>query len=245
MRAFAMTGIVTASWISTILSGSAMRATPPSARMSAGTRSRAITATAPASSAIRACSAVVTSMITPPLSMSARPLFTRIVPISAIPADSSLAVPGRRRGQSGRSAVEAAEHLVHLVLGRRHRPQEDGVLLRAHDVVDVRLQLLRSEEPEPMLDAERVVGVGAERDPDGVARMERQQAAVLRMPFDDPELRRVGRHLIALLAQAARRRLRLVGRGLALAAGSQQGQQEREGDQQPHRAATVPRRAVE
>src|SRR5215217_3251966 len=84
MRHFAITGIVTASWISRILSGSAMRATPPSRRMSAGTRSSAITATAPASSAIRACSAVVTSMITPPLSISARPLLIRIVPVSAI-----------------------------------------------------------------------------------------------------------------------------------------------------------------
>ena len=53
-----------------------MRATPPSARMSAGTRSNAITATAPASSAILACSAVTTSMITPPLSICARPAFT-------------------------------------------------------------------------------------------------------------------------------------------------------------------------
>ena len=35
-----------------IMSGSDMRATPPLARMSAGTRSRAMTATAPASSAI-------------------------------------------------------------------------------------------------------------------------------------------------------------------------------------------------
>ena len=57
-----------------------MRATPPSARMSAGTRSSAITAQAPACSAIRACSASVTSMITPPLSISARPLLTRKVP---------------------------------------------------------------------------------------------------------------------------------------------------------------------
>ena len=40
-----------------IRSGSLMRATPPSRRMSAGTRSSAMTATAPASSAIRACSA--------------------------------------------------------------------------------------------------------------------------------------------------------------------------------------------
>src|SRR5262249_28519205 len=84
MRAFAITGMVTASWISAILSGSAMRATPPSRRMSAGTRSSAMTAQAPASSAIRACSASTTSMITPPLSISARPLFTRMVPMSAI-----------------------------------------------------------------------------------------------------------------------------------------------------------------
>src|SRR5207244_7264175 len=59
------------------------RATPPSRRMSAGTRSSAMTAQAPASSAIRACSALVTSMITPPLSISARPLLTRMVPVSA------------------------------------------------------------------------------------------------------------------------------------------------------------------
>src|SRR6266511_464508 len=61
-----------------------MRATPPSTRMSAGTRSSAITATAPASSAIRACSASTTSMITPPFSISARPVFTRMVPSSSI-----------------------------------------------------------------------------------------------------------------------------------------------------------------
>ena len=82
MRHFAITGIVTASWISVIIAGSDMRATPPSRRMSAGTRSSAITATAPASSAIFACSALTTSMITPPLSISARPLLTRIVPVS-------------------------------------------------------------------------------------------------------------------------------------------------------------------
>src|SRR5215831_3212674 len=39
------------------------------------TRSSAITATAPASSAILAWSAVVTSMMTPPLSISAKPVF--------------------------------------------------------------------------------------------------------------------------------------------------------------------------
>src|SRR5687768_1460964 len=80
MRAFAITGIVTASWISAILVGSAILATPPAARMSAGTRSRAMTAQAPADSAIFACSAVTTSMMTPPFSISARPDLTRKVP---------------------------------------------------------------------------------------------------------------------------------------------------------------------
>src|SRR6478672_12632155 len=84
MRALAMTGIETASMMPSIMSGSLIRDTPPWARMSAGTRSRAITATAPASSAIFACSALTTSMITPPLSISARPLLTRIVPVSCI-----------------------------------------------------------------------------------------------------------------------------------------------------------------
>ena len=54
IRAFAMTGIVTVSMISLIIFGSDMRATPPCTRMSAGTRSSAMTATAPASSAMRA-----------------------------------------------------------------------------------------------------------------------------------------------------------------------------------------------
>jgi hypothetical protein len=55
IRALAMTGMVTVSMISLIILGSLMRATPPWDRMSAGTRSRAMTADAPASSAIRAC----------------------------------------------------------------------------------------------------------------------------------------------------------------------------------------------
>ena len=54
-----------------------MRATPPSARIMAGTRSRAMTDVAPASSAMRACSTFITSMMTPPLSISARPTFRR------------------------------------------------------------------------------------------------------------------------------------------------------------------------
>jgi hypothetical protein len=44
------------------MAGSDMRATPPSRRMSAGMRSRAITATAPAASAILACSTFITSI---------------------------------------------------------------------------------------------------------------------------------------------------------------------------------------
>ena len=66
--------------IPSIMSGSLILATPPWARMSAGTRSSAITATAPASSAIFAWSGVTTSMITPPLSISAMPRLTRAVP---------------------------------------------------------------------------------------------------------------------------------------------------------------------
>src|SRR5688572_8851436 len=105
-----MTGMVTASWISAILVGSAMRATPPSALMSAGTRSSAMTATAPAPSAIRACSASVTSMITPPLSISARPLFTRIVPSSAMPK----VYPERLRRQELERRVRLLERRNHV-----------------------------------------------------------------------------------------------------------------------------------
>src|SRR2546423_316073 len=75
-----MTGMDTAPMMPSIMSGSLIRATPPWARMSAGTRSSAMTATAPASSAILACSGVTTSMITPPLSISAMPRLTRAVP---------------------------------------------------------------------------------------------------------------------------------------------------------------------
>ena len=77
MRALAITGMLTVFMISSILEMAAMRATPPSLRMSAGTRSSAMTADAPASSAILACSALVTSMMTPPFNISARPTFTR------------------------------------------------------------------------------------------------------------------------------------------------------------------------
>ena len=82
MRALAMTGMVTAALMASIISGSLMRATPPSRRMSAGTRSSAMTAHAPASSAILACSPVTTSMMTPPFNISARPRFTGYVPVA-------------------------------------------------------------------------------------------------------------------------------------------------------------------
>src|SRR4051794_38029742 len=105
-----MTGIVTASWMPLTSSGSDMRATPPSRRMSAGTRSSAMTAAAPASSAIFACSAVTTSMITPPLSISARPAFTRKVATSFIATDGS---PGPLGRSGARSPIgRAPDHLL-------------------------------------------------------------------------------------------------------------------------------------
>ena len=82
IRHLAMTGMDTAAMMPSIMSGSLILATPPWARISAGTRSSAITATAPASSAILAWSGVTTSMITPPLSISAMPRFTRAVPVA-------------------------------------------------------------------------------------------------------------------------------------------------------------------
>ena len=54
--------------------------TPDQARIAED--ARAMTATAPASSAIRAWSGVTTSMITPPLSISAKPRLTSLVPVS-------------------------------------------------------------------------------------------------------------------------------------------------------------------
>jgi len=93
MRALAMTGMVTARLISRMRPGSDMRATPPCARMSAGTRSSAMTAQAPASSAMRACSGVTTSMMTPPRSICARPTLTEKVADLDCLEGSSRAVP--------------------------------------------------------------------------------------------------------------------------------------------------------
>ena len=110
MRALAITGIFTAAMIPSIISGSLMRATPPSRRMSAGTRSSAMTAVAPASSAMRACSGVTTSMMTPPFSISARPRFTRAVPVAwgACGAASRGLMSRIRRSSYRRSAAGSA-----------------------------------------------------------------------------------------------------------------------------------------
>ena len=93
-----MTGIVTAALMPSIISGSDMRETPPSRRMSAGTRSSAMTAVAPASSAMRAWSGVTTSMITPPFNISARPRLTRNVPVWR--ADGVVAAAAAVRGSA-------------------------------------------------------------------------------------------------------------------------------------------------
>ncbi len=120
IRTFAITGTVTTSMISSILRRSAIRATPPSARISAGTRSSAITDTAPASSAIFACSAFVTSMITPPLSISARPRLTRTVPCSIEPPEvvstSIVPTPSLRFGVARGLRLPLSE-------ARRHGPR--------------------------------------------------------------------------------------------------------------------------
>src|SRR5260370_11169315 len=82
IRHLAMTGMDTAAMMPSIMSGSLILATPLSWRMSGGTGASASTATAAASSAILAWSGVTTSMITPPLSISAMPRFTRAVPVA-------------------------------------------------------------------------------------------------------------------------------------------------------------------
>src|SRR4051812_31448377 len=146
MRALAITGMVTAALMPSIIDGSLMRATPPSRRMSAGTRSSAITATAPASSAILACSGVTTSMMTPPRSISARPRLTRSVPVcrsmNASLGVAALLNDGLRTqrleldpGDAGRHADGGAGRVgeLHLGVGRRLGPPAlDHLTLRQH-----------------------------------------------------------------------------------------------------------------
>src|SRR5687767_11142926 len=136
----------TASLMPSIMVGSLMRATPPSRRMSAGTRSSAITAAAPASSAIFACSGVTTSMITPPLSISARPALTLKVPVSM--SLLRIELPGPRLGASLLEQPDL-EELVELLpadsLGgrdevlRRHVRELVLGVPAAHDLEEGRL----------------------------------------------------------------------------------------------------------
>src|SRR5688500_2805577 len=159
MRALAMTGIVTAALMPSISAGSAMRATPPSERMSAGTRSRAMTATAPDSSAMPACSAVVTSMITPPFSISARPPLTRIVPSSAMAPSVARAL----RPQAIRDGQQ-------VVLVRREAPDHRHVAETAEDVLE--RDALRREALVRLRHARRVLERLAEGEDDDVVRGE-------------------------------------------------------------------------
>ena len=64
--------------------------------MSAGILSRAMTAHAPASSAILACSGVVTSMMTPPFSIWASSLFNPYLLLSVIVAPPAPSPDGPR-----------------------------------------------------------------------------------------------------------------------------------------------------
>lgn len=83
---------------SLIILGSDIRATPLDWRISAGIRSKAITAQAPASSAIFACSLFITSMMTPPFNMAGMPFFTRLVPSATVVlVGTSAMLTGERR----------------------------------------------------------------------------------------------------------------------------------------------------
>src|SRR5215469_5032151 len=144
MRHLAITGMETASMISRIFLGDAMRATPPSARICAGTRSSAITETAPAFSAMIACSALVTSMMTPPFNISARPVFRRklelplelplfaMVPLSFLDHSGSGCRPAEKTGTMGRAKDNpgslGSAFLVWLSLLARDNNPEDRLV---------------------------------------------------------------------------------------------------------------------
>src|SRR5918994_2690643 len=154
MRALAITGIETAAMIESIMSGSLIRDTPPWARMSAGTRSSAITATAPASSAILAWSAVTTSMMTPPLSISAMPRLTRLVPCS-------MGVSGVCSAMARSYGSGAADPTPGSALGRR-----PGQRLPAYDPDPLDDRHGGSDRQRPERDVEQdrqVEDVGEER----------------------------------------------------------------------------------
>src|SRR2546423_7216586 len=164
-----------------------MRATPPWARMSAGTRSSAMTATAPASSAIRDCSAVVTSMITPPFSISARPPLTRIVPISVTSA----------------IILEARADEILLRRSRLGAPEDDGRALQVEQRVQAVPLGRRPGRAAVALDDQVGVLAGvAERDREPLAVAAREQGAVRCRRSDEVDPGRVDSHLETRLRQA-------------------------------------------
>src|SRR5437667_655281 len=162
IRALAITGIVTAAWISLIFFTEAMRATPPSRRMSAGTRSSAITAAAPAASAILACSAFVTSMITPPFSISASPMCLRSAILSPLVPVMPASLLSSVVGSPGGRAPSHDRHGRALALhpGRRAAAAvADRVRQPPDAFVDPGRRHRRKREPErpfaPLLHEER------------------------------------------------------------------------------------------
>ena len=155
-----------------IMSGSLIRETPPWARMSAGTRSSAITATAPASSAILACSAVTTSMMTPPLSISAMPRLTR--------AGAYGVLAGMTPDSTGRTRPSTAARS-----GHDRRPNEPGGLAGQPETGDRRCG---SGPPRccPGIERQRLAGArpaGSSR-PTGMAR---DQVPLMRLPWRKTE----------------------------------------------------------
>src|SRR5215203_1642055 len=159
--------------------------------MSAGTRSSAMTATAPASSAIRAWSAVVTSMITPPLSISASPVLTRSVPTSDI-------------GASLPRAAQAAVDGLLLGLRREVRPEDRDV--RAPETRPEQLpRLLRLRLLDPRQRLRRVVAVDAERHDDvAAAGLRRAKPTAHGGVRDEADGLRAGRDGVARACQARR-----------------------------------------
>src|SRR5712691_9097235 len=227
MRALAMTGIVTASWISRILSASAIRVTPPSRRMSAGTRSSAITAHAPASSAMRAWSAVVTSMITPPLSISARPVLTLSVPTSIT------------RILAADLLREAAVQGCLVLFGRPIGPKHDDVG-PADPVAEDRRPA--GEALDGDHDLVPVLPVQAEGDDHVRALRPGAQAAAWSGEGDEVDVLLLSADLEAVVAQARRGRLQRVDVAdlvLRLAATCEEQRARKEKDQTPAHSGGV------
>src|SRR6187551_2623036 len=134
--------------------------------MSAGTRSSAMTAQAPACSAIFACSGVTTSMITPPFNISARPVLTLKVARSAIPIHISWTTS--QAGSRHPRPAPPVQVVVRLGMRAKLRPQRP---LRARRPDAVEEAGVEGDEPG-LLDSAVLGGqaVDADRLPgDGLA----------------------------------------------------------------------------